>query len=982
MRIYEKDIQPMKIISRLFILCFVVLWVCGHTLSGYAQAPVEITSDSSLTITALEAGIESFIRKPLLWVIYQNEDNDSIQNKLQIRRFKVLTSDEAFKREAVTKILCQFDAAMPPGTCEIWLKPAGGQQHLDSIRIHSDVVVKNPEITEVFPYLDTEKKDIYMLKGRFFGMKPRISIVFDLENGDTGLIPCHYAGPLPYPDALGNPARSCMDLFSGNSEIRVTPVKALPASGDLWLELQSKTGKTRFQLNPGAKSDVTLKMHVESGSLGSTSPGPGEYRVPVGLPFEISAAPIHNGEQKGYFNGWRLEGDGSILEIPDGSAFVTLQANCTLTATFSLQPETTLQVEPPESGTIESELLSGVPMTMDKAFELSARPAKGFHFSHWETNASVRVNDSFRSDTNVYLTKPRNAAITAYFIPDMDEVSFDGLQTVAACIASDEESGETVSKAWLSWRPASCVGTPMDRMTYHIYMGPSKERNDLLRPENLVKTVVGSSFAIIDIPDETGIRYFLVAAEALNGAESPTLPPVPAKQGRLTLRRTPKVLTNIVSTPVDYSYSTMTFEGDYSDQFKVDDFLVYPHMDTGQLRLGKIKVVYSDGSRTILAVNEAAFDQIIREGQLNITVSWRCLNALPVEKYPFYSTLYPGVDFKYGIRFLPDLMIDVTYDPEGLQQLNAQLSGPLDIKGVLELALDQPGEHFGNHLLPLTTRYNAFDLLSGMLPLQQTNHFTLNGGIDFKIEKPLNMKTHINLETVLLSKTTWSRDNGWTFSGKSTSPVHELTCDLDRINDATCVLHLIPEFSASMFTKEFLRTNSHIRFSVKMKSEKEPVDAFDLFDVYHYHSTRARFWFRPFRDNSGNSGLLYQEPNIFSDLIFSLPQVRSLLSGETVVSQEYRLSPCISNGVNNLLCNDMQCDFFWSMEPPEYQDDMTVYPAYYSESKSCWIQDVVFIPRRLRNYTITVKVKGDGFLGDLGTQVKSSVIKAVLPRNP
>ena len=333
------------------------------------------------------------------------------------------------------------------------------------------------------------------------------------------------------------------------------------------MELKSGAGKTTVQLNRKLRSDVILKIKNAPSDLGTTSPEPGEYLIPSGQPFEISAITTHNDERKGYFKGWRLEGNGSVLEVPDGTAFVTLKGDATVTATFSLQPEITFQAEPLEGGTVQTELTGDTAPPLDKAFEIRAGPAEGFRFSHWETDAHIRINDSLEADTRFWLTNPRSGAITAHFSPDTEAVFFRGLQTAAACIATDETSGETLSAAWLSWSPASCMGTPPDQMTYHIYMGPTEDPNDLCRPENLLMSVTGTTSALIPIPEETGIHYFLVQAEAQNGAVSPALPPLPATQSRLTLRRTPKILTDIVSTPIEYSYSKMTFDGDYSDRF-------------------------------------------------------------------------------------------------------------------------------------------------------------------------------------------------------------------------------------------------------------------------------------------------------------------------------------------------------------------------------------------------------------------------------
>ncbi len=965
----------MQIIARLCFLSFVILSVCGYSLSGFAGDAIEITSGSAIKITASDAGLKSFRNKPLVFMVHKEGGVFSGYNRLT-----VITPASTFQGEGAQEIFCQFPDKTPTGAAEIWLTSLDRPEFLKPILIHDDVMVKAPEITDVLRCPGPDERDIYVLKGSFFGVNPGISVFFD-QDGVTRSIQCAYVRPLPYPDALGRPDAGCMDPFSGNSQVKVMPDEALPVDVDLWIGLESGAGKTSIQLKRKLRSDVMLKLQVEPSDLGSSSPEPGEYLIALGKPFEISALPVHNDQQNGYFNGWRLEGNGAIMEAPDGTAFVTLEGDGTVTAAFSLQPEITLQADPLDGGTVQTELTDDTVPTLNKAFGISANPAEGFRFSHWKTDAHIRINNSSEADTRFWLTNPRNAVVTAHFVPNTEEVFFKGLQTVAACTATDETSGETLSTAWLSWGEASCMGTPPGQMTYHMYMGPTEDTEDLCRPENLLMSVTGTTSALIPIPEETGIHYFLVQAEAQNGAVSAPLPPLPAIQSRLTLRRTPKVLTHIVSTPIEYSYSKMTFEGDYSDRFEMDDFLIYRDMDTAKLRLGKITVAYTNGSLTILVVEEASLDQVISDGELNLMVSWPILDGLSDENLPFHGALYPGIDFRYGIRFEPRLMISGQYDAEGLLALKTRLTGPLNIKGELEFTLDQPLENSGNYLMPLTTRYSAFDLLLGTLPIHETNGFTLYGGISFAAKKPLHMTAPVHLETDVSSTTTWSRNNGWQFSGDSTAPMHTLTCRMDNIDDATWDFYLNPEFTAGMFTKQFLLTNSTIRFSVQMKPEQGSLKEFERFDVYHAHSISSKSWLQPFTNDSGTSGFHYERP-FPGERIFSLPEICAFGEEEVIVSHECKFSPCLKDGINNLICNGTDCDFSWRVEPIEYQDDMTVYPPYYNELGKFWVQEVVFVPRRLRTYTLTVKVKGNGFLGDLGIREESGTIKAILPSTP
>ena len=282
---------------------------------------------------------------------------------------------------------------------------------------------------------------------------------------------------------------------------------------------------------------------------------------------------------------------------------------------------------------------------------------------------------------------------------------------------------------------------------------------------------------------------------------------------------------------------------------------------------------------------------------------------------------------------------------------------------------------------PLTTRYGAFDLLSGTLPIRETCEYTLFGGISFSTQNPLHMTAPIDLETEVYSTTTWSRNSGWEFSGESASLLHDLTCEMEGINDAEWNFYLKPEFTADMFTKQFLRSESTLRFSVQMKPEQGSLKEFERFDVYHDHSIAERLRFQPFTSDSGDSGFHYERP-FPGERTFSLPEICAFGEEDVIVSHECTLSPCLKDGINNIICDGTDCDISWRVEPTEYQDDMTVYPPYYDELREFWVREVVFVPKRLRSYTFTVKVRGNGFLGDLGIREESGTITAILPPTP
>ena len=161
----------MKIIARLCFLSFVISSVCGYGLSGYAGDAIEVTSGSAIKITAFDAGLKSFKNKPLVFLHYK--EGVSGYNGLT-----VMTPASLFQGEGAPEILCQIPNKTPAGAAEIWLTPLDRIGFLKPIPIYDDVMVKGPEITDVLRCAGPEDKDIYFLKGRFFGVNPGISVFF------------------------------------------------------------------------------------------------------------------------------------------------------------------------------------------------------------------------------------------------------------------------------------------------------------------------------------------------------------------------------------------------------------------------------------------------------------------------------------------------------------------------------------------------------------------------------------------------------------------------------------------------------------------------------------------------------------------------------------------------------------------------------------------------------------------------------------
>jgi len=142
------------------------------------------------------------------------------------------------------------------------------------------------------------------------------------------------------------------------------------------------------------KKTYTLATTVNPAGSGSVSPGSGSYDD--GTTVTLTAVPA-----SGYrFDHWEGDASGNVT-----AATVTMSSNKNVTAVFEKTYTLTITVNPAGGGSVSPGSGSyddGTTVT------LTAVPASGYHFDHWEGDASG-------SDTSVTVTMNSNKSVTAVF---------------------------------------------------------------------------------------------------------------------------------------------------------------------------------------------------------------------------------------------------------------------------------------------------------------------------------------------------------------------------------------------------------------------------------------------------------------------------------------------------------------------------------------------------------------------------------------
>ncbi len=157
---------------------------------------------------------------------------------------------------------------------------------------------------------------------------------------------------------------------------------------------------------------VYLTMSVATEGTGTTSPQNGyAHEVGANIPVEISATP-----GQGYlFAGWSSSQYAKVADPTSAETTVTLKANSTVTAKFTVPVNLTLSYYPlnggttiPDPGTYQTG--SGIP------YEIQADPYDGFAFAKWSVvSGNASVTGIYSASTTVQVIT--NSEVRAEFAP-------------------------------------------------------------------------------------------------------------------------------------------------------------------------------------------------------------------------------------------------------------------------------------------------------------------------------------------------------------------------------------------------------------------------------------------------------------------------------------------------------------------------------------------------------------------------------------
>jgi hypothetical protein len=105
------------------------------------------------------------------------------------------------------------------------------------VRLDKALLLVAPVLTDTttvggVPVVNARPEDMVRLVGRYFGGKaPKVWLEYKTAAGAVKMKACKVVKPLFYPDRLGNPGKSCMDVNNGDSLVDIL-VPKLPTTWD------------------------------------------------------------------------------------------------------------------------------------------------------------------------------------------------------------------------------------------------------------------------------------------------------------------------------------------------------------------------------------------------------------------------------------------------------------------------------------------------------------------------------------------------------------------------------------------------------------------------------------------------------------------------------------------------------------------------------------------------------------------------------
>ena len=370
----------------------------------------EATIGSQFEVTAEQAGLDSFKKRPTVYVA---------GGKTLVGKKK--TATVLTKKYPASTILCEWRAAIKSDTYEIYVQESSKSS---PVKV-GGLTIKEPWIDALNPNTGTAG-EVIAVSGTYFGSgSPKIW----LESGGSKITCKIVKSSLPY-----NNGKSCMDPSTGTSSFSFTLPKKTPASESI-LHLSNKIGKATIGFSNTDYAQLTMAASPSEG--GTTSPAAGVHTREVGVDVEIVATAA-----SGYsFTGWSVEGGASVADALSAATTAALESDGTVTANFKESGGNAvlaMAVSPAGSGTTTPSVGTTTTVNVGTAQSIIATAAAGYAFSKWSASANaVFANDGW-PETTVTLTG--DATVTAAFTA----VSPSAVMTMAV---SPSGSGTTTPAA-------------------------------------------------------------------------------------------------------------------------------------------------------------------------------------------------------------------------------------------------------------------------------------------------------------------------------------------------------------------------------------------------------------------------------------------------------------------------------------------------------------------------------------------------------
>ena len=648
--------------------------------------------------------------------------------------------------------------------------------------------------------------------------------------------------------------------------------------------------------------------------------------------------------------------------------------------------ELTMAVYPENAGSTDPPAGEPVQVNTDSPVDISAVPAEKYYFVRWEGTENAVIPDKVAASTSIDVWW--NASVTAYFEKNPSEIKFDGIMSAAGVRYRDNNTGETISQAALSWNPAHDDNTPVEAIRYHIYRGDTDDVLDVYQEHNLVTTISGCTESIIDVPLADNVNYFLVVAEDAEGNFNRNHRLTMVVQQIVEFKIVPKVLKEMVSSQIRFDpFGAIWFEGDYSSSFHNGDIILLNMGYWETLKL--INGVAVQQGITYLETQDAPFDRVVSSGTLETKtrLPWidEAIRGLP-NGFSHSEVINQNTALDYSVSFKPTLKSRAEYVSGNLERISISLKGAFRLKGKLDSVFT--GDNVEWNKPGIIKKLAAAKFYLGIIPVRKEIELVLNGYMNIKGPKGVHMTTDVDFEKEIVLTFEWDSINGWNRRDESRAMTYYVPCYPDTPGDIALDLIISPNLKMTYNSHSVFEYSLRPKVDVwALKIDKTWGPEFQKFDMVGHTRTGAEISYGLFSQHLTNTWKDEWDGPDKNLKIFSLPDMGKLIANSMHVSDKQSISIDWKEGVNNSVLRENGADIWWNatldgIEYPYFSLSGSPYYPYYEAVYQRWRQDACFLPKRLGNYKIKVMMKGDGFLGDLGIVSDLISIKVELPPFP